>query len=152
MLVCSKCNLEVAEKEAKFCPECGTALILEDGEASIPVDTEDVQTCLKKDLQGWGIGLIVVGIISILVSDFLDPLWGAGLIVVGLLAFLIQKRGMFILLGVILLLAGVMNILNGLYGESTGWGALGCLQIYWGIQEIRKYWKYGSVLGIHASS
>lgn len=96
---------------------------------------------MKKDLRSWGFGLIAIGVISI-VLKFLDPVWGGVLIVIGVLTLLIQRRTMFITIGICLLLAGIMNIGSG-SGEFGGWTIFGILQIYWGIQEIRKFWKYG---------
>lgn len=45
-----------------------------------------------------------------MLAGFLDPAWGAVLIVIGALTLLIQRRGMFIVVGMALLLAGIMNI------------------------------------------
>ena len=100
---------------------------------------EEILAQMKKELKGWGIGLIVIGAISIVLSGFLDPVWGGLLIVIGVLTLIIQKRGMFIVIGIGLLLAGLLNILSGGLG---GWTVFGILQIYWGIQEIRKFSKY----------
>ena len=95
---------------------------------------------MRKDLQGWGVGLIVIGIISIVLRSFLDPIWGGLLIIVGILALFIHHRGMFIFLGMMLILAGLINMLGG-----GGWMIFGVLQIVIGIQEIAKYGKYANV-------
>ena len=95
---------------------------------------------MKKDLRGWGFGLIVLGIAHFVLAGFLDPAWGVVLIVIGVLAILVKQRGMFIMIGIALLLAGIMNI--GAGGEFGGWTIFGFLQLYWGVQEIRKFWKY----------
>jgi hypothetical protein len=100
---------------------------------------EEILTQMKKELKGWGIGLIVIGAISIVLSGFLDPIWGGLLILIGVLTLIIQKRGMFIVIGIGLLLAGLLNILSGGLG---GWTVFGIVQIYWGVQEIRKFSKY----------
>lgn len=95
---------------------------------------------MKKDLRSWGFGLIVIGIISIVLAGFLDPIWGGVLIVLGLLTLFIQRRGMFIVIGIALCLARIINITMG----SGGWTIFGFFQLYWGVQEIRKFWKYAS--------
>jgi hypothetical protein len=99
---------------------------------------------LKKDLQIWGIGSIVMGVISIIFSRFLDPFWGIFLIVLGVLNLLIRHRAMFIVNGLSLLAVGALNILTSIAGFSTSgfstvWLSLGIFQIIWGIQEIRKF-------------
>ncbi|WP_456324103.1 hypothetical protein [Desulfonauticus submarinus] len=105
-------------------------------------EPEKMVAGIKKDLRSWGFGLIGIGIISIVLSGFLDPIWGGVLIVLGVLTLVIQQRGMFIVIGIGLLLAGIMNITAG---ECEGWTVFGFFQLYWGAQEIRKFWKYASL-------
>jgi len=102
---------------------------------------------MKKDLRLWGFLLIAFGIISIAIAWLLDPTWrgvltslgifGGLLTVVGILALLIQRRGMFIVIGISLLIVGIRNIIDG-----GGWIILGFSQILLGIQEISKFSKY----------
>lgn len=98
------------------------------------------QDDMVKDLRGWGIGLIIMGIVQIVLSQYLDPLWGILLIVTGVITLLARSRGMFIALGIILLIAGLGNLLG-----PTGWKIYGVLQLVWGIREIVKYGKYGEI-------
>lgn len=95
---------------------------------------------MRKDLQAWGYGFLAVGVASIIFSGFLDPIWGGLLILVGILNLTIKARGMFILIGIILLVAGLMNLLGG-----GGWLVFGIFQIYLGIMEFVKYGKYAVV-------
>ena len=95
---------------------------------------------MKKDLQGWGIGLIVIGGISIALRNFLNPVWGVLLIIVGIITLASPSRSMFIVLGLMLLFVGVMNMLGG-----GGWMIFGLLQIFWGVSELIKYGKYADV-------
>jgi hypothetical protein len=97
---------------------------------------------MKKDLRSWGFGLIAMGVISVMLSGFLDPIWGCILIIVGVLSLFIQRRGMFIVFGIILILAGIMNIAAGEFG---GWSVFGFFQLYWGTREIRKFRKYTKI-------
>jgi hypothetical protein len=107
---------------------------------------------MEQDLRGWGLGLMAMGGISILSSlfaGFLDPYWGGLLMAVGVLALIIRRRGMFIAIGVVLLLAGALNLLSGLGGLFGGavqgsifWTVFGGAQLYWGVQEIRKFGRY----------
>ncbi|MFZ5993470.1 MAG: hypothetical protein ACOYU4_00565 [Thermodesulfobacteriota bacterium] len=92
---------------------------------------------LKNELRKWGIGLIVVGIAHLMLTGFLDPIWGVLIACVGVLNLLIPRRGMFIVNGIVILLAGAMNVSAG-----AGWKMFGMLQIVWGVKEIRKFKEY----------
>jgi hypothetical protein len=100
---------------------------------------------METELRKWGVGLCAIGGISILLSGFLDPVWGGALIVLGLLSFVIRKSGMFIVFGCVLLLAGLMNLLGGGL-ESGGWAIFGVLQVFWGVQEFRRFAKFHTML------
>jgi hypothetical protein len=102
---------------------------------------------LKKDLRTWGLGSIVLGVVSIILSRLLDPVWGIVLIVLGILNLLIRHRAMFIVNGLTLLAVGGLNIINSFPGISASgfsilWFTLGIFQIGWGVQEIRKFYLY----------
>ena len=99
---------------------------------------------LNESLRKWGIGLIILGMVHLVLSNFLDPLWGSIIIILGILNLFIKKRGMFIANGSALLLVGIMNILGTTLPEGGGFGWLifGLLQLVWGIQEIRKFKLY----------
>lgn len=94
-------------------------------------------TQMKDELRKWGIGLIILGAVHLIISGFLDPVWGVLIAGIGVLNLLIPKRGMFIVNGMVILLAGVMNMTAG-----GGWKVFAMLQIIWGIQEIRKFREY----------
>jgi hypothetical protein len=107
--------------------------------ASVP---SPVLPDLKKELRGWGIGMIGIGVLSIIISEYLDPIWGGALIVIGILNLVIVHRAMFIVNGIILILAGIMNILSLSSSGFSYFFIFGFLQIWWGIQEIVKFRKY----------
>jgi hypothetical protein len=92
---------------------------------------------LKKELRKWGLGLIALGFIHLVLTSFLDPVWGVLIIITGALNLLIQRKGMFIVNGIAILLAGLMNMSAG-----GGWKFFGMMQIMWGVQEIRKFKEY----------
>lgn len=99
---------------------------------------------LKKDLKGWGISLLAIGVLSIIFSKMLDPIWGVVLIVLGIVNLLIRHRAMFIINGLALIFIGVLNAIS-IIGASSGfsfWLVFGVFQIIWGIQEIKKYKRY----------
>lgn len=105
---------------------------------------------MKRDLRNWGIGLILIGIVSIVLSQSLDPVWGGILIALGLVTLFVRHRGMYIAIGMGLLLAGIMNITGSIQAELaagrewfSGWALFGLFQVFLGIQEIRKFCRYG---------
>lgn len=91
---------------------------------------------LSETIAGQGIILIVLGILHFVLAGFLDPGWGAVLIVLGILNLLIRRRGMFIVNGLSLVLVG---LLNTFLVSAGGWTVFGLLQMYWGVQEIRRF-------------
>jgi len=100
---------------------------------------------METELRKWSVGLLVVGGLSIVFAGFLDPIWGVGLILLAGLSFLIRHNGMFIVFGCLLCLAGVMN-LTATDFKSPGWAAFGILQIFWGVQEFRRFAKFNEML------
>jgi len=107
----------------------------------LPLKNSEV---LKKDLKGWGISLLAIGVLSIIFSSMLDPVWGVVLIVLGIINLLVRHRAMFIVNGLALIFIGALNILSVL-GASSGfnfWMGFGVFQIIWGVQEIKKYKRY----------
>jgi hypothetical protein len=107
-------------------------------------DVEQVPADMDESLKKWGIGLIILGVIHILATQFLDPIWGGIIIILGILNLVIKKRGMFIANGIALLLVGFLNIVSGLVDEPVNffWSFFGAAQLFWGIKEIRKYKFY----------
>jgi hypothetical protein len=104
---------------------------------------------LKKDLKGWGISLLAIGVLSLIFSSFLDPIWGVVLIVLGIVNLLIRHRAMFIVNGLALIFIGVLNVLS-IIGAASGfnfWLMFGVFQVVWGVQEIKKYKRYAPTGG-----
>jgi|WetSurMetagenome_2_1015567.scaffolds.fasta_scaffold74332_3 hypothetical protein len=106
---------------------------------------------MKKDLREWGFGLIFIGLVSLnfdyvnIFGAFLDPGWGLFLIVIGILSLLVKNRSMFIIIGISLILAGISNIYESRNDLSKFWIIFGILQLYWGAQEIRKFGLYSKI-------
>ena len=101
---------------------------------------------MKQDLRSWGIGLIIVGIISQIFSGFFSSYWGVILILIGLVTLFIQEKKIYLLIGGSLVIVGLLNIIIGehnslIAGGQSGWAIFGMLQIYWGVKEFRKYWN-----------
>jgi hypothetical protein len=108
---------------------------------------DGVQEEMKRELRNWGVGLLLIGIVSMALAQVFDPIWGGLLVILGVVTLIVRKRGMFIVIGIALILVGVMNILGTLIMMSAeeatpGWAIFGGFQIYWGIKEIIKFGKY----------
>ena len=150
MPFCPDCGTQVSE-DTRFCPECGKLLIKAQSEQSIISETQeeadDVEletdgAEMKRDIRSWGFGLVVIGVIHIVFSGFLDPVWGGILIAIGIACLFIRRRGMYIAIGIALMLAGIMNILLTVFG---GWTIFGVFQIGFGIHQIHKFRKYRGI-------
>ena len=96
---------------------------------------------MRSELRGWGVGLIIIGVAQFFIP-FLDPLWALVVVPMGVLSLFVSHRGMFIPIGVALVLVGLLNIFGGSFG---GWTIYGVAQIYWGVQEFGKFGKYADV-------
>ena len=93
-----------------------------------------------KQLRSWGIGLIIMGALSLAISQYLNQAWGIALLALGIVTLLVRKRVMFLAIGASLMVAGILNLLVSGLG---GWALFAALQIIWGIQVMRSYWRYG---------
>jgi len=148
MPLCPYCHTLVSE-DTRFCPECGKRLIKpQSKQATISETKEEAEDAtleavdieMKRDIRSWGIGLLVIGVIHIVFSEFLDPIWGGILIAIGISCLLIKRRSMYIVIGIALILVGIMNIF---FTEFGGWTIFGVFQIGFGIYQIHKFQKYG---------
>jgi len=101
---------------------------------------EEQVVTVAEDIGSWGIGLIVMGILHFYL-DFLSAEWGMVLIPIGVLCLAVRHRGMYILLGLALMLVGVLNVTDSIQGGMGFWPVFGFMQVYWGFQEIAKFWK-----------
>ncbi|MGV8026497.1 MAG: hypothetical protein AB2L18_08075 [Anaerolineaceae bacterium] len=94
---------------------------------------------MQKDLRNMGIGMIVIGVLSLLLRNLLDPVWGMVIIVLGVLNLVIKHRAMYIVNGIVLVGVGIFNILAIVLSATPFWVLFGIMQIGWGISEIKKY-------------
>ena len=103
MPFCPDCGTEVSE-ETRFCPACGKRLIkaqseqstaLESQEETKAIQLETVGAEMNRDIRSWGIALLVVGVIHIVFSEFLDPIWGGIIIAIGISCLFIRRRGLY---------------------------------------------------------
>ncbi|TAK34853.1 MAG: hypothetical protein EPO21_08225 [Chloroflexota bacterium] len=65
---------------------------------------------MRKEIGSWGKWLMGVGIVSLVLNNFLDPTWGIVLILAGLLSFKIKEPCLLIVYGCTLVWAAILNI------------------------------------------
>ncbi len=121
--------------------ESGRAVATLTAETGKTAQPEDKAGDMKGELRGWGIALILIGVAQFFIP-LLDPLWAFVVVPLGVLSLFIGHRGIFIPIGSALVLIGLLNILGGGFG---GWTVYGAAQIFWGVQEFRKFEEYAGV-------
>lgn len=102
-------------------------------EETPPIDS------MQGELWGWGFWLIVLSVVHIAASSYLDPTWGVLIIGLGTINLVFPFRGMFILNGLALVLVGLLNMAGG-----GAWFLFGILQICWGFKEIVRFGSYAA--------
>lgn len=96
------------------------------------------QVLLEKDLKGWCRALILIGIISLLVPNFLSPVWGVILIILGILTFFIIEPAMYLVFSSIIIMLGISNSIT----SSVGWSIFSVIQIIIGFYIFKSYFNY----------
>ena len=113
-------------------------------EAQGSVSDLDVRQ-MHSDLRRWTISSLVIGALSVFVGGTFDPVWGVVMIVIAILAWQIKLPAMFVLYGVLMAWAAVMNGLGVLMGGSAIWMALSFLQVYWAYSIFKRWKKYNDL-------
>ena len=97
---------------------------------------------IDKYVRNSGIALIILGLLHFLIPQYLMFSFGAILIFLGVFALIFRVKAMLIIFGILLIFIGLWNlVITGLAGATGFWLILGILQIYWGIKEIRMFYK-----------
>jgi len=135
----------LTHRRPTFQDECDNFIL--DEEKNSQIKQEESSKKMRKELKGWGIALIILGVIHFVLSGYLSAVWGVLIIILGIVNLLVMKRGMFIANGFALVLIGILNSVSTLSGQQSGfsfWRVFGILQIIWGVQEIIKFKKYSN--------
>jgi len=152
---CFKCHIDLTMqsrfdwKGNQVCRNCLDVLKAEE-ERSKPTPQQITKkkkpemtvALMKKDIRGWGIGLIILGVIHLVAAGFLNPTWGVVIIILGIINLVLQRREMYIANGIALIVVGIMNIASSVDTGGGSWIAFGIMQLIWGGQEIRKFFKF----------
>lgn len=96
---------------------------------------------LDKYLKTNGIVLIVLGFLHFLLPQYLMFAFGALLIFIGAFSLIFRIRLLLIVFGVLLIFLGLWNLFMTVQETSSFWIILGLFQIYWGIKEIKQFFK-----------
>lgn len=103
----------------------------------------------KKEIKNLGIWLIIFGAIHIFASGLLSFYWGFILIILGIFSLISKKLIVFLLFGIVITVAGLLNLFSSLIETllieegllNYFWLIFGGFQIYWGITTIIRYSK-----------
>lgn len=131
------------------CEHCGESNYIVWDEALEVKPLISVQNKINAELKSWSAGLFIMGGISLILSDVLNPVWGFWLIGIALIALIFRKPGVFLLIGCSLFVVGLMNLslfMEEFHWANLVWGVLGGFQLYWGYQECRNYRIFRTML------
>jgi len=99
---------------------------------------------MHRSTRSWALWLLLMGGISLVASESLDPLWGVSLILVDLVSLRIQEPAMFMVYTVMLAWAGLTNILAG----EGRWIFLGLFQFYLAFLTGQVFLGYRHLYGL----
>ena len=102
---------------------------------------------LEREIKSLSFWMIAIGIIHIVAAGFLSFFWGFVLIAFGIFSLISKRIIVFLIFGILILIAGLSNLSNSLLeiayysgsGFSYFWVVFGGFQIWWGVNEIIKY-------------
>jgi tetratricopeptide (TPR) repeat protein len=97
---------------------------------------------MYQGIRGMAATSLLLGGLSVFAGGTFDPVWGIVMIVIAILAWQIKIPAMFVVYGVILGWAAVMNGVSAVIGSGLWWLPLAFLQIYWLVALVKRYRKY----------
>ena len=105
-------------------------------------EKKEIKPNVKDICKGWGIGLIIAGIIPFLFPDTLSTSFGIFAILLGVIALVFRAKWVMALIGAVIILVGAYNIIITLIIEVEGvFLVLGIIQILIGIGALNEYHK-----------
>ncbi len=100
--------------------------------------TDDAHAEMLKGIRSWGIGLLLLGVLHLILGQFLDAPWGILLILVGLMSFVFREAPMYVIYGVALAWAAISNLLS----LELGLVLFALFQFYWTYRVMQRYFRY----------
>ena len=107
---------------------------------------------LRKEQTVWGVGLILLGALSLLFNLSLAPILGSVLILLGVMNFILHRQGIWLFNGLALVVNGAFMVgtttFNQLPWQSSNliltlfWIALGLVQVILGFQAARQFNRF----------
>jgi hypothetical protein len=70
------------------------------------------QARMQKDVRNWGLGLIGIGVLSLILSP-MSQAWGVVLVIAGLASFIFRETAILAVYGVLLAWAAISNLASG---------------------------------------
>ena len=137
-----KHSLTLGEKRREIAPHTEALL------RQLGIPRSAARLAMKRELKSWTLFSILTGATSLLASlvfpGLLDPLWGLALVAMGAGILCSAEPAMFVVLGVGMVWAAVMNLL-GLSASPLRGGQLQLapiFQVYWAGVLFTRYRKY----------
>lgn len=98
---------------------------------------------MYKNIRAWTTTSLILGALSVFSGGTLDPVWGVMMVIVGIFSWRIQIPAMFVLYGVLMACAALMNGLAAITGAASGWLVIGAiLQTFWSVSLFSLFRKY----------
>ena len=107
---------------------------------------------LRREQTIWGVGMILVGALSVLLNISLAPILGSILVLLGVMNFLLHKQGIWILNGLSLLVNGAFMLGSTAFTRfpwqsstltvTLFWAVLGLFQVILGFQAARQFDRF----------
>jgi tetratricopeptide (TPR) repeat protein len=127
----------VVSNGAQDAPPASSPQAVEQGMSLNYNEQDALHDAIQRETRSWAVGLLILGVVQIAASNFLDPGWGILLIVVAALSFYFRSLAMLPVYGVTLVWALISNLMGG----KLIWSAFGLMQIYWSFRIFQKYWR-----------
>lgn len=98
-------------------------------------DPEFVRNVIARETRNWGFSLLLLGVVQLVASNFLNPVWGVAVILIGAASFYFRSAAMLPVYGVTLAWAMVSNVLTG----QVQWIIFALFQAYWALCTFQQF-------------
>ncbi|MBI4926157.1 MAG: hypothetical protein HY835_00220 [Anaerolineae bacterium] len=107
---------------------------------SAPVlPAQPIQSTFNSDVRGWGVWLMITGVMSLIASAEMSSSWGVMLIVLGAGSFVFRTPALYVIYGCTLLWAAIQNALMS--GDGM-WMAFSLLQVFLSVRVFMQFRRF----------
>ncbi len=137
-----KYELTVGQKQAEIAP------YIEMVREQLGIPKSAAGVVMNRELRSWTLFSLLTGVTSLMLSfvfpGVLDPMWGLTLVIVGAGILCFAEPAMFIILGVVMVWAALMNLLGFSSSplRNNYFQIAPLFQLYWAKVLFTKYQKY----------